>query len=66
MMFIAMEEGCTAELESAVNCHAEHCDVLYSEDQAEVADWAQARALQTKKSFLVFKLTEVLHYRGRK
>ena len=69
MRFIAIQEGREDLLRDLINLNGkgeDHEDILYSEDQATVADFASARARQTKKNWTVYKLTEVLLYRGIK
>lgn len=67
MMFIAMPIDCDHTLDEVINLGLRlDADVLFSIDQATVADWAAQRAATTKTDYQVFKLTEVLYYRGKR
>lgn len=66
MMLIAMPVDTCMDSNGNLMDGPHPADTMASVEQAEVADWAQARALQTRKDYRVFKLTEVLYYKGKR
>lgn len=63
---IAQQHATGGIVDELLQGHDIPVDTLATEDQAEAADWAQARALQTRTDYQVFRLVETLYYKGKR